>query len=115
MNFGGAHLHEHEDLEHLSRLATLLRKHGKVFGALYNHHADIEQAETAMEEDYLGGYQDLEAWADDFLHSTGAFPKGTELLERYFDFERYARDAELGGDIYTLSALDGLCHVFWNR
>jgi antirestriction protein len=115
MNFAGIELHEHEDLEHVVKLADLLRRHGEVFAALYRHHGEVEAAESALEESYQGAYDSSEAWAEEFLESTGAFPKGTETLQQYFDFERYLRDLELGGDIYMLTTPDGRCHIFWNR
>lgn len=36
-----------------------------------------------------------------------------ENLRGYFDYEAFARDAELGADIVSIATRDGQVHVFW--
>ena len=87
---------------------------------LLNAYADnegIEDADDALErfqDDYQGTFDNLEDWATELLDSTGELECIPERLRYYFDYEAYARDCELGGDIYTLRTNEGLA-VFWNR
>jgi hypothetical protein len=56
----------------------------------------------------------LQAWVADHLHDTGLFESANEIIQWYFDFELYARDLELGGDISSVRS-NGRVLVFWNR
>jgi len=82
--------------------------------------ADLaEGADEWISDRYAGEGETLQAWVAEFLDETGFFgalPKGDtrDVLERYFDFESYGRDMQLGGDIYTVRA-NGRLLVFWNR
>ena len=49
------------------------------------------------------------------MEDTGQLDALPENIRRYFDFEAFARDAELGGDILAIEASDGQVHVFWSR
>jgi antirestriction protein len=67
-----------------------------------------------METHYQGGHDSLEAWAAQFLEDSGSLAEVPESLRGYIDFEAWARDAELGGDVFTVE-VDGVVHVFWSR
>ena len=73
---------------------------------------DIEEAAEAFSEQYAGTYGSLEAWAEEFADDTGMLSEVPEALRRYFDFEAWARDAELNGEIWTIETSDGIA-VFW--
>ena len=62
---------------------------------------------------YMGEYATKEEWAVEFLGDTGFFLDKDDNVERYFDFEAYAKDAEMGGDL-TFTYNNGL-HVFSNH
>ena len=47
-------------------------------------------------------------------YDTGLLDGIPQNLRYYFDYEAYARDCKLGGDIYTLDIPGGVA-VFWNR
>lgn len=69
--------------------------------AAYREHVDQSGTiETALGA-YEGTYDSPEDWAEQFLEEIGAFAVGVRwsLLRDYFDFEAYARDARLGGDV----------------
>lgn len=38
-----------------------------------------------------------------------------EALRYYVDWDAMARDAEMGGDLFTIEAVQGEVHVFSNR
>lgn len=58
--------------------------------------ADIADARDA----FMGNGYDTEAdWAAEYLEETGMLESIPENLRNYFDYEAYARDARLGGDV----------------
>ena len=75
---------------------------------------DPEEAFEAFNDNYQGTYDNLEAWAMDLLDNTGELECMPERLRYYFDYEAYARDCRLGGDIYTIE-INYQVAVFWNR
>jgi antirestriction protein len=64
-------------------------------------------------DEYQGEFDSLEDWAADYHEEVGTVPQGFKLAT-YIDWERVARDAELGGDVFTVK-VGGKVHVFWNR
>lgn len=116
--FGDLKLGEYEDLEKVANLAALMNEHGTVLAALVSHFGGLSYLDEAvrhMEENYQGTHDSLEAWAEQYLEDTGALSEVPESLRNYIDFEAWARDAELGGDIFGLTDSDGTLHVFWSR
>jgi hypothetical protein len=45
---------------------------------------------------------------------TGALKEVQESLRIYIDFESWADDAEMNGDIFSVGA-NGRAHTFWSR
>jgi len=72
--------------------------------------ADIEQAREA----FLGKFNRPEDWAADWLEQTGELEQIPERLRYYFDYEAYARDARIGGDVSFVEH-DGETWVFSNN
>jgi len=109
--FGSLKLREHDDLEEVAHIAELIVEHGPLFGKLVDHFGRdyVEEAVRAMEESYAGEYGSLADWAEQFAEDTG--PPDCGPYTSYIDWERFARDAEMGGDIFTIE-LDGKVHVF---
>lgn len=58
--------------------------------------ADIDRAREA----FAGKYDSEADWAEDFLESTGDLQGVPKNLRNYIDFEAYARDARMGGDMF---------------
>jgi antirestriction protein len=59
---------------------------------------DSEDIEDARDK-FMGKYDSEKDWAEQFLEDTGALNEIPERLRYYFDFEAYARDARMGGDV----------------
>jgi antirestriction protein len=71
----------------------------------------IEQARDA----FMGsGYSNESDWAAQWLEETGGLEGVPKHLENYIDFESYARDARLGGDVVFVR-VDGDLWVFSNN
>jgi len=66
-----------------------------------------------FDEAYIGMYDSIEDWAEDFLRETGQL-EGLGMLEQYFDYASYASDCETGGDIWTADAPGRRVFVFHN-
>lgn len=116
--FGGLRLSEGEDIEQLVELAELITEHGDVSAKLVDHVGGLqylEHAKTLMEDEYAGAHDSLEDFAYEFLEDTGQLESVPDNLRPYFDSEKFGRDLELGGDVFTIDGENGQVHVFWNR
>lgn len=71
---------------------------------------DVERFRDA----YLGEYDSIEHYAQEFVDDTGMLSDVPDSIARYFDFEAFARDMTLGGDIWTADAPSGGVFVFNN-
>lgn len=63
-----------------------------------------------FEERYHGEFDSWEAMAEEFVEETGMLSEIPENLRYYFDFNAYARDMRLGGDMCEDNG-----HFFWNN
>jgi antirestriction protein len=60
-----------------------------------NFNAPIEEAL----ECYQGEFDSEEDWAVDYWEQTGMLSEVPEQVQSYIDYEKFARDAQLGGDM----------------
>ena len=109
--FGPIKLDEYDDLEDVARIAELIAEHGDLFAQLIDHFGrdHVDEAVRAMDESYAGAFDSLAEWAEQFAEDTG--PPDCGPYTNYIDWERFAHDAELGGDIFTIES-GGKVHVF---
>lgn len=75
---------------------------------------DLEEAADRFGDQFSGIWSDLEAWAEEMLAGTGELDAMPERLRFYFNFEAYARDCVLSGDVWTIDMPEGIA-VFWSR
>lgn len=71
---------------------------------------DIDKAREAFQ----GKFDSEEDWAENFWEDTGMLESIPDNLRFYIDYEKYARDCRLGGDI-TFVHKDGDVWVFSNN
>lgn len=112
--FFGYRLGEYESIETVADIAALIAEHGELGAKLISHCDSPAAAREAIGESYQGTFDSPAAWAEQFLEDTGSLSQVPEHLRGYFDFEAYARDAELSGDIFVIE-VDHQHHVFWSR
>ena len=115
-NFRSLRLGEYEDLEKVVEAAKLIVEYREYFSLIVEHCGGLRclaEAKRYMEEEAGGEWDSLAHWAEIFLEDTGQLRGVPENLRSYIDFERYGKDAELSGDIFTID-FDGKLHVFWN-
>lgn len=116
--FEGIKIGENESIEKVATLATLIEEHGEAFVAFYNNGSvdcddDAKAWGEAFQEAYLGTHCSVEDYAESLADDVGLLSEMPENLRCYFDFERYARDMVLGGDIWVTDGGDGVL-VFSN-
>jgi antirestriction protein len=64
--------------------------------------------ENDFNERYHGEFNSWEEMAENFLEEIGAIKEIPERLRFYFDYEKYAKDIRLGGDMVEHNG-----HFFW--
>jgi antirestriction protein len=110
--FGPVKLPEWEDLGTVAELAEMIGEKGELFALVYEHaDRDMERAKILLEDGYFGEFDSLEAYAEDYIEQTGGLEKMPEHLRYYFDYEKFAHDLEIGGDVFTIEH-QGKVHVF---
>jgi antirestriction protein len=112
--FCGVSISEYESLNTVSALARFVDEYGKLGAELYAYAGDIDEAKQIMEEQYLGEWDSIRDWATDLLEQSGQLESIPEHLRYYFDYESYARDCELSGEIFTIE-IGRKVHVFSAR
>lgn len=111
--FEGAHLCEYASFETVCRLAEFLALHGELGAQLHSHFGgDLNDARAAM-EDYVGCFLSPAHFAEDLNTQTDA--EIPAWLKSYIDWEAFARDMELNGEIFTLETRFDEVHIFWSR
>lgn len=81
---------------------------------IYREHVDGDATLETARDNFAGTFDSEEDWAAQFLEDTGALEAIPENLRNYFNYEAYARDARIGGDI-TFVRHDGDVWAFWNH
>lgn len=109
--FEGIHLPEYAGIETVSQLAAFIAEHGKLGAEVYNHFGSIEEAETALTDQYAGEYASLADFAQELTEQSTTIP---ESLRHYIDYDRMARDMAIS-DVLTIEMAHDEVHVFWSR
>ena len=116
--FAGIKLSESESFETVAALAELAVEHGEAFAAWYDNETrdedEVDEWAEQFQDAFAGTFRTVEEWAEEYAEDTGMLAEVPESLRRYFDFDSWARDARLGGDIWTADTSEGIA-VFWNH
>ena len=112
--FDGINLSEWESFDRVSELAKAIDEHGEAFGAFVSYFGiDPEDALSKFEDAYIGEMS-LEDYAYEIVEECylPQLPKGTpDIFTTYFDYEKFARDLDLGGDVVDADGY--LFHGVW--
>lgn len=98
----GVKIREHESLDAVLAIAEAVQEWGceKVQAAIdHGIVSDLEDINTAIAEHDGGEYDSPAHWAEEFISNIHDLPKLVGDLSKYFDYETYARDAALCGDV----------------
>lgn len=115
--FGRFQPSEYEALEWISAVATGVVEHGGAFAAYAALVNDQPERLKDFETVYRGEWESVEAYAEELLDDLGAndcLEQVPDWLQPYvsLDVAGFARDLELGGDIWTESTGKGGVWVF---
>ncbi|MFC1609827.1 antirestriction protein ArdA [Myxococcota bacterium] len=108
-------LGEFEAVETVAKMGRLVTEHGyDLVAGVMGHLGDVDEVELALSEHYQGEWKSLSDWACDWFEQTGELQSLPESLAPYFDYDAWARDAELNGDVLVVDA-GGSVHILWSR
>lgn len=108
--FGCFRIGEQEDLEKIADMAEFIRASGTLGAALLRHfEGDVQEAREILRNRYMGCYTSAADYMRELIEETTEIPQS---LRYYVDWEAMARDAELSGDLFTLSTAHDQVHVF---
>lgn len=109
---------EYEDLTIVARVARGIAEHGAAFACWAELHDAEPDMLAAFEDNYFGTYDSPADWAREVLGDTEIERRiETEFgeeLNRYIhpDYDAWARDAWLSGDVYIAHKPDGGVWIF---
>jgi antirestriction protein len=108
--FGGLRLSESEDFDTVADLAAAIARHGTAFLAYAEHVGTDHATAQGFEDCYRGEHTSPEDYAQEFVEQCYS-EKELGPLASYIDWERYARDLELNGDVVFVPGGQGV-YVF---
>ena len=106
----GIKIHEHESLDVILAIARACEDWGceKVQAAIdHGITSDLDEIGDAIAEHDGGEYTNKLDWAHEHIDSCYDLDKMLGSLANYFDYEAFARDAELGGDLSFIELSNG--------
>ena len=113
--FGAWKPSESVSFEDVSRVADLIEEHGQIISHLIDGHCEIDNAEDYLQDNYQGEFKNLEDWAYQHIEDTGMLQDVPETIKNYFNYESFAEDCRLNGDIFTIETGYQEVHIFWNQ
>lgn len=109
--FEGVRIEEYDGFEHVAEMAAFVTEHGRLGAEVFSYFGSIEDARTALSDQYAGQYESLADFAQEITEETTSIP---ETLRFYVDYERMARDMAISGVIAFETGMSEV-HVFWSR
>jgi antirestriction protein len=108
--FGEVTISEYASFERVGALASFIGEHGAVGAALLDYYSgDLDEAQEAMNGRYMGEHTSLADYVQEMTEETTPIP---HALRYYIDYRAMARDAELNGELFTVSTAFDVVHVF---
>jgi len=110
--FEGIGIHEYEGIVSAHKKAVFVEEHGELGAQVASHFGDdLEYAETALSDAYIGQYTSLADYAQSLTEECSEVP---EHLAYYIDYESMGRDMDMSGDIFSIEIAHDEIHVFSN-
>ena len=112
--FEGVSISEYAGIDGVARMAAFIAEHGALgAGLLEQFGGDMDQAESTLEDCYHGQFASLADYMEELTAESGTTIP--EALRYYIDWEAMARDAEMGGEFFTIETARDEVHIFSNR
>ncbi len=116
---GPIHISEFESIDTVSRLGRGVVEHGPIFSSWAStlDPDEMEEADELFEENYLGSFKSMEAYATDYLEAMGydladLDALGPEELRPYLRFDLNAFASDLASFDRLIEDTDGTVHAF---
>lgn len=119
-DFGDYHVNEYDSVALVSSIGQALAEHGEAMSAWLANAMpqNVDQAQQRIDEfedAYLGEWDSIEAYADDYLEEMGAHDALAQFGPSVrIDVAAFARDLELGGDVFTARSSGWQVFIFRN-
>ena len=111
--FEGVTISEYAGIDTVARMGAFIAEHGALGAGLLDQcDDDMDQAETALRDCYHGQFASLADYMEELTTESVTIPAA---LRYYVDWDAMARDAEMGGDLFTIETAHGEVHVFSSR
>ena len=112
VGFGRVSISEYEGIEAVAAKASFIAEHGAFGAALLDHFSsDLDDARTAIEDQYAGEHASLADFARELTEERGEIP---DYLAFYIDYEAMARDLVIN-DVFTVETGFEEVHIFWSH
>lgn len=100
--FESVSISEYAGIDSVARMAAFIAEHGALgAGLLEQFSGDMDQAESTLEDCYHGQFASLADYMEELTTESVTIP---EALRYYVDWQAMARDAEMGGDLFTIES-----------
>ncbi len=109
--FEGIRVEEYDGFDRVAELAAFVIEHGKLGAEVFSYYGSLEDARSALSDQYAGQYESLADFAQEFTEETTTIP---QPLRFYVDYERMARDMAIS-DVIAFETGMSEVHVFWSR
>jgi antirestriction protein len=118
--FGSIPISEYDDIENVCKIAEYISNSEystDLISAVYNHlgTCTIENVIDFLTDNYAGCYESLYDYAYEYCENCDYLNSVPKQFRYYIDFEKYAKDLEIGGDIFTIETRYNEIHVFYNN
>jgi antirestriction protein len=102
--FGSIPISEYDDIENVCKIAEYISNS--------EYSTDVIDFLT---DNYAGCYESLYDYAYEYCENCDYLNSVPKQFRYYIDFEKYAKDLEIGGDIFTIETRYNEIHVFYNN
>lgn len=111
--FGPLHLGEWESLERVSAIARGIAEHGEAFAAWLSYDPSRDPADhTAFEDAYLGEWDSLKAYAEDYADSSGLDDLAERAGSPYIRVDIDALERDLDIELYIVETGRYTVYIF---
>lgn len=112
--FGGLSLSEYQSFETVADMAVFIEEHEELGAKTAEHFGgNLEEARTALTENYQGKYESLADFAQGFHEDCGT--EIPSVFRNHIDWDSMGKDMSLNGDITVIEMGHNVRHIFWAR
>lgn len=99
--FGAWNLSEYESIETVVKVAAAIAEHGEAVTHWIDNLNDVDSAIDSFDDAFIGELSALD-YAYDYVNDCVFDNDTPETLKTYFDYDAFARDLVMGGDVVEI-------------